>query len=269
MALLVTELRVLEYFIQRIKDEKQRQPRVLALGYPTFLALPEYFTELGISVDWRGVKQLANSAGTWQGHGWHDVADQPMLETRSLFENLGCEFVAVDAITWGGEDFILDLNLPIDEATLTALGKFDLILDPGTVEHCFNVAQVFHSIDQLLDEGGFVFHQVAVAFPNHGHWNMSPIALFAFYHHRQYALGQPYVWSGSLYPRIPVFHRIHPGGLFTGYPAPLIGALSFRKTVHQTTDCGFPSLQGIQSVINELPLEDWCRTALPATHCVD
>jgi hypothetical protein len=269
MGLLVTELRVLENFIQRTKDEKQRPPRVLALGYPTFLALPAYLTELEVTVDWRAVKQRPDSAEAWREHHWDDLADNPMLDTRSLFETMGCEFVAVDATPWGEEDYIIDLNLPIDEAMLSALGKFDLILDPGTVEHCFNIAQVFHSIDQLLDEGGFVFHQLAVAYPNHGLWSMSPIALFAFYHRRQYALGQPYVWSGSLYPRIPKFHRIQPGGLFKTYPEPLIGALTFRKTAHQPAAGGFPSLQEIQSVIGELPLEDWCRAALPASHCLE
>ncbi|MBV8048664.1 MAG: hypothetical protein JO171_16065 [Paludibacterium sp.] len=265
MGLLVTELRVLEHFIQLNQNKKNRKLRVLALGYPTFLALAEYFAELNIAVDWRDIKLESDSAALWKEHNWDEFIDKPMFETRSLFETMGCEFVVVDAITWGGEDFILNLNLPIDDAMLHALGKFDIILDPGTIEHCFNVSQALQNVDDLLEQDGFVFHQIAIAFPNHGFWNISPIALFAFYHQRRYALGQPYAWSS---PRIPVFQRIHPAMRFDSYPSWLIGALCFRKTVESPRSSGFPSLQGILSEIDALPLEDWCLAALPEAYCV-
>ena len=129
----------------------------------------------------------------------------PIIEARALIRQLGGEPAITDAIATGKEDYILDLNYPLEDGSLT--GAFDLIVDPGTIEHCFNVAQAFDNIDCMLAPEGFVYHQAAAAFPNHGFWSISPTAFFDFYESRGYELGRAYYWdgaedSGGLIPRL-------------------------------------------------------------------
>ena len=72
--------------------------------------------------------------------------------------------VVIDAIKWGLEDHVVNLNEQLSFRHLFTLGRFDLVVDPGTLEHCFDIAQAFDNVCSLLAEGGFVVHEAAIAF---------------------------------------------------------------------------------------------------------
>lgn len=233
MALNSTELRVLRDLIVRFSTEQHRRPRVLLLGYPDVFAGARSLETVGVDLNWEALPKRPHeqSRKIWLDHGRSDLADYPMAEIKPLIATFGGDAVVSDAIAWGGEDLILDLNEKVSPLRRWRLGRFDLIVDPGTLEHCFDIARAFDNVDRLLAPSGFVYHQSAIAFPNHGFWSLSPTAFFDFYQSRGYQLGRPKRWDGGLDPEgfIVRFADLDPFAPIVGLPSPAIGTFVFRK----------------------------------------
>ncbi|MBK9946885.1 MAG: hypothetical protein IPP12_06855 [Nitrospira sp.] len=123
----------------------RHSPHLLFLGYPDLLT-DEASWPLQ-SVTWHDAPKRRNTGRVWAGHGRAHIKNYPMVETKGLFQSLGCEVTVADAIRRGNEDVVMDLNHPAPE---NMCGRFDIIIDPGTLEHCFNIAQAFDNIDRML-----------------------------------------------------------------------------------------------------------------------
>ena len=270
MAINGCELKIIELFVKNIQLKITRRPRVLFLGYPDILATEKTFSNLNLTVDWASIAKRSDSRKIWKDHG-KDLGDYPMCEAKSLLNALNAECVIVDAISWGGEDFVVDLNLPLSEELAKRLGSFDLIVDPGTVEHCFNIAQVFITINKLVAPLGYVYHQVAVAFPNHGFWSISPTALFDFYESRNYVLGLPYIWRGSCDQQgfEPRFQEILPYAPLTEVASPLGGSFVFQKSANETLETPenfFPIQRCYSGRSRDISMTDFFGNGLPESH---
>lgn len=88
-----------------------------------------------------------------------------------LFRDFGFETVdSLDNSSYENASIIHDMNkaLPAD-----AMQGYDIILDAGTTEHIFNVAQVYDNIIDLLSPGGLLLSLV----PNN---NMSGHGIYQF-----------------------------------------------------------------------------------------
>ena len=269
MAINGCELKVIEFLIKKLNSRLKRRPKILFLGYPDVLATEKTFSNLNLSVDWLSISKRKDSKEVWRGHG-RDHGDYPMCESKALINAFGADCVVLDAIRWGGEDFVVDLNLPLSAELTNQLGVFDLIVDPGTVEHCFNIAQAFINITNLIAPSGFVYHQAAVAFPNHGFWSLSPTAFFDFYESRNFVLGTPYIWIGTCDQEgfEPRFNAIDPFAALVGFSTPLIGSFVFQSSSSGAflQDAGFPIQRCYSGKFKTLPLSDFCGTALPESH---
>jgi hypothetical protein len=121
---------------------------VLSLGYPDLIAKAATLQEIFKSGD---------------------------RETKAAFERIGCTLRCVDFYRLKGVDKVVDLNEPVD------LGKYDLVIDPGTIEHCFNVAQAFKNAAQAVKVGGFIFHIGSLSMVNHAFYSFSPTLFPDFY----------------------------------------------------------------------------------------
>ena len=103
------------------------------------------------------------------------------LTQEEFFTHLG--FVDVAAMDYSDHDgaaIIHDLNQPAPEALWS---RFDFILDGGTLEHCFNVANFMNSMARMVKPGGTILHINPVqGFCNHGFFNFQPTFYFSFYH---------------------------------------------------------------------------------------
>ena len=137
---------------------------VLSLGYPDILATAEQVKDL-FGVD---VKE------TIEGGAQHKV-DRPLVETKALFTALGSHFECVDTVKWRGMERVADLNYP------HRLGKFDLVIDPGTTEHCFNIGQAMLNAASAVRKGGRIYHSPPMTMINHGFYNICPTMLYDFY----------------------------------------------------------------------------------------
>ena len=139
--------------------------RVLSLGYPDLVMSPEVFQSMtGHYIRGRNPT----------GAGWHGKSEIP--ETVDAFTALGTErFRAVDVSASRGIEVIADLNYPQD------LGEWDLVIDPGTVEHCFNIGQALMNAAQAVAVGGIILHTPPLTMLNHGFYCLMPTLFHDFY----------------------------------------------------------------------------------------
>jgi hypothetical protein len=75
-------------------------------------------------------------------------------------------------------DLVHDLNnsLPVEMEN-----KYNLIMDPGTLEHVFDTKACLENIVKSLKIGGVVIHQVPIYSYNGGYYNFNPNVLIDFY----------------------------------------------------------------------------------------
>ena len=141
-----------------------RGKEVLSLGYPDLMIRAGEMEKLfGYKPEkFSGVQE------------WHGVKD-PMPETLEFFEHIGSKLTIVDFTAERGIEKIADLNHPHD------LGKFDLVIDPGTLEHCFNIGQAFLNAANAVKVGGYIFHLSPLDMLNHGFYNINPTLFHDFY----------------------------------------------------------------------------------------
>jgi hypothetical protein len=139
-------------------------PRVLSLGYPDILSS-------AADIEQRfGVRPTRfHDAGRWHG------VTHPLPDTVELFELLGATLECVDIVASRGVERIVDLNQPHD------LGAYDLVLDGGTVEHCFNIGPAILNAANAVKPGGHVFHTPPLSMVNHGFYNLNPTLFHDFY----------------------------------------------------------------------------------------
>jgi hypothetical protein len=136
---------------------------VLCLGYPDLLIPFE-------------IAQRKYGAITPTENGARHGLKFSIPETTEVFMALGAKTVRyVDIAPSRGVEEKVDLNLPL------SLGAYDLVIDPGTTEHCFNVGQAVENAAMAVKEGGHVFHTPPCSMVNHGFWNFNPTTLLDYY----------------------------------------------------------------------------------------
>lgn len=141
-----------------------RGARVVSLGYPDLLVrIDEVPALLGVSVS------------KASPHGADHKLDHDIPDTAAVMNALGAEFTCYDVKPSRGMEIVADLN---DEL---ALGPADLVLDPGTTEHCANVGQAFKNAANAVSVGGVIFHCSPASMVNHGFFNICPTFLWDFY----------------------------------------------------------------------------------------
>ena len=103
------------------------------------------------------------------------------IVTNDVFHNLG--FDKVDVLEYPGVEGASiehDLNEPfVNDHKMAA---YDVILDAGHMEHCFNVPEIMKTIMFLLKKDGLVVHfNPSQGSMNHGFYNFQPTFYFSFY----------------------------------------------------------------------------------------
>jgi len=85
-----------------------------------------------------------------------------------------------DASVYEGATNILDLSDPLLNTSL--IGKFNTVIDFGTIEHVFNPSQALINVAKMTKAGGQIIHSLpANSFCGHGFYQFSPELFFAFY----------------------------------------------------------------------------------------
>lgn len=137
---------------------------VLSFGHPDILATPEQLApKLGRRL------LIDNKEVLVSRHG--KAPKDCVGNAKEFFGALGGVLTVVDVRDVYGVDAIVDLNLP---QTSNSLTQYDLVVDPGTAEHCFNVGTALINMANRVREGGYIYHANPLCHWNHGFWNFSP-----------------------------------------------------------------------------------------------
>lgn len=129
-----------------------------------------------------GRQSLFFEAERWnafQRH-WHLDSQGLELNDEAFFRALGfAEVESLDVSTTESPSYVVDLNASIPA---NLVNRFDVVYDGGTIEHVFNVAQVFESVVRMLRVGGRAIHiAVASNYVDHGFYQFSPTLFADFY----------------------------------------------------------------------------------------
>lgn len=166
--------------------------KVLSLGYPDIVARPE---------DIERLFGFRPSRFTDFGR-WHGV-DFALPETMEFFGAIGSQLDCVDIVPSRGVERVVDLNHPC------ALGSFDLVIDAGTTEHCFNVGQALINAASAVAVGGHIFHIPPMTMVNHGFYNFSPTLLYDFYSQNGWTIELLVGMRKGIGFEIPITARFH------------------------------------------------------------
>lgn len=164
-----------------------RPVSMVTVGYPDCLVpaslIGEMFgEELVPKLEYR---EDSNKIIRW--HGLEGKLDQ-VVETKKLLELLGIDMTVLDINTVRGGEIICDLNEPIPEELQ---GRFDCVLDGGTMEHCFNVGQVIKNFVSLAKIDGYIIHSNPLSAFNHGFYNFNPTFYYDYYVDNEHRLAGP------------------------------------------------------------------------------
>jgi len=177
MALPPDALRFVQLGLDAAKRAGCESQCVLSLGYPDILASPEQIGALfgaGI-VDALEFRPDSEEIARW--HGMASGANR-IVESAHFMALLGYDLEVLDVVAARGGERLHDLNEPLPPELHR---RCALVIDPGTLEHCFNIAQAASNLAQMVAPGGCVFHGNPLNMYNHGFYNLNPTWYRDFY----------------------------------------------------------------------------------------
>ena len=131
------------------------------------------------------------------------------IDAGTFFKALGLdEVVTVDLP--GAErapDIFHDLNEPFPTSMHR---RFNLVFDPGSTEHVFDVKTCFTNIVRALAVDGTAIHQVPIYSYNGGYFSMNPILLHDFYRANGFADIRSYIVMWDRYYPYARTSRVYP-----------------------------------------------------------
>jgi hypothetical protein len=150
--------------------------RALSLGYPDILA------PYALLREWFGAQRMAGVGFRTDSDEvirWHgETGIDRLVDAYSFFRAIGYALEVVDIAEIRGGERVMDLNHPCDPALHA---HYDLIMDGGTLEHCFNIGQAARNIAEMTAPGGYIIGANPMAMFNHGFYNLNPTWYADFY----------------------------------------------------------------------------------------
>jgi hypothetical protein len=157
--------------IEKDKFDTKKPIKIGCLSYPDLLLSRDEISKQFPQLDGCSyvLRQDVNQLSKW--HGMPHLTE--IIETTDFFNKINCETDYFDYAEIRGGEIIIDLNTPINEEHHE---KYDLVVDTGTLEHCFNVGIAFENMCKLARVGGLILSAAPMTKINHGFWNFSPCA---------------------------------------------------------------------------------------------
>ena len=121
------------------------------------------------------------------------------LDDIALFRCFNANVDSLDVSDYEGAKIIADLNKPLPEELH---GKYDLVIDGGTMEHILDVKQVLDNIVLALLPGGRVMHLSPTSnFIGHGFYSFSPELFYHYYGMNLFINRRAYIYEYGNKPR--------------------------------------------------------------------
>jgi hypothetical protein len=177
MSLVALTLSVLKDALASLPAANCPSRRILSLGYPDILASPASLENIFGGEIMSKVGSRADSAQILRWHNAGSVTNN-VAEATALFAALGFELDVLDLVQARGGEILQDLNEPIPASMHE---RYAAVIDAGTLEHCFNIAQAATNVASAVALGGFVMHGNPLNMYNHGFYNLNPTWYHDFY----------------------------------------------------------------------------------------
>jgi hypothetical protein len=137
---------------------------VVCLGYPDLLVADSDIRDLwGDDI----LKDLPVDAAQRQIQSWHKFQGT-VYDSIELLTRLNFRVTVLDKIPHRGNEVQVDLNGPLP---WDLVGVADLVIDTGTLEHCFNVGTAFRNMCELVAMDGVVMTAAPANKLGHGYYN--------------------------------------------------------------------------------------------------
>ena len=214
-----------------VADRPSDRPlRALALGFPDLLASDAQLAAIVGAETVAALPVLPQSPEILRWHGL--VGRMPHVrDTAALFAARGIAMEVIDIAELRGGERIVDLNHPLPDDMVEA---YDLVIDTGTLEHCFNVGQALVNVARSIARGGYLVHAAPMNIYNHGFWNFNPTLYFDFFEDNGFRIEflqgmSGHVFTGMKAVPVPPFQRFD-----TAPPRTAIYLLARREEVRPT-----------------------------------
>lgn len=166
----------------RLREYLRPGMRVASMGYPDLIA-PIPAIELMLGERFKDVVYREDSETICQRHFLTER--RPIPDAASFFNLLECDLDVFDIVDERGCEILLDLNEPILGRAYSVPRierySYDIVLDVGTLEHCFNIAQAAFNMASLVCDGGYIIHENPFNWGNHGFYGLNPTWYADFY----------------------------------------------------------------------------------------
>jgi hypothetical protein len=100
-----------------------------------------------------------------------------LAKAKEIFTDFGFKnIISIDVNDYEKPDYLIDLNNPNDKTIESWLcEKADLIINHGTLEHCFNIATAIKNMAAICKTNGYIYcHSPLNNYINHGFYQISP-----------------------------------------------------------------------------------------------
>jgi len=166
------DLTSLHFLINSVEKNNNKET-VLSLGNPTI-----HFTRKALN------KFLKMYSG--------EIKEFPQdveLNGKNLFKHLGYKsFLVLDINNDADVDIVWDLNYS-DNLPDEYLNYFDLLIDPGTLQHVFDIRSCLDCIKKLTKLDGYIYHiSPGNNYIDHGFYQISPTLFQDYYYENQFKL---------------------------------------------------------------------------------
>lgn len=188
MALVALTLDLIKNLLPKIEARGCSSRRIMSLGYPDIIATTDQVRQIMGDDLFSQLKYRDDAAAILRWHsggaGGKD-GDGKVVDAGHLFSLLGYELDVLDLVEARGGELLHDLNVPLPPDLHR---RYALVIDAGTLEHCFNIAQAVHNVADLVAVGGAVMHGNPISMYNHGFYNLNPTWYHDFYEANGFAI---------------------------------------------------------------------------------
>lgn len=127
---------------------------------------------------------------------WDGPRLSRFTNAQTVLTTLGASSVSVaDCSSYENPDYIIDLNNTVDS---NLHGKFDVIIDAGTLEHIFDIPTALESLSKMLKHGGqIILFLPSSGMVDHGFYSISPTLLFDYFGNNGFDNIHCYLSEGS------------------------------------------------------------------------
>jgi hypothetical protein len=200
---------------------------LLSAGYPDMLVQPAHLEAILGKERAARVPMRPDSAAIL---GWHGLQGwMPAVpDSAAVMRELGYTLDVIDIHASRGDELIVDLNLPLPHGMDR---RYDIVLDTGTCEHCFNIGQAAANLASLVRQGGFLVQALPLSSFNHGFYNVNPTWFHDFYPANGYRLLLLNAVTGIV--KDPKIYELPPTARFNEAPPNAVMVVVAKREVVQ------------------------------------